>query len=101
MRLDPKRIIEARKRNGGKIRKTARELGVSPGTVLFWRKRARSIHSWKCLRTKGLARKSTKPKRRRETVLSPDERIGIEVHRRTHGQCAFKIKHALKVPHGT
>src|SRR3989338_4919705 len=101
MRLDPKKIIEALKRNSGKVRKTARELGVSPGTVLFWRKRARSIHSLKYLRTKGLARRSTRPKRRRETVLSPDERVRIEEHRRMHGQCAFKVKHTLNIPHGT
>lgn len=101
MRLDPKRIIEALKRNGGKVRRTARELGVSPGTVIFWRTRARSLNDLKYLRTKGLARRSTRPKRRRETVLSSDERIRVEDHRRTHGQCAFKIKHALKVPHGT
>lgn len=101
MRLDPKRIVEALKKNGGKVRETARELGVSPSTVLFWRKRSRSLSDLTYLRTKGLARRSTVPKRRRETVLSPDDRIRIEEHRRTHGQCAFKIKHALNVPHGT
>ena len=101
MRLDPKRIIEALKRNGGTVRRTARELGISPSTVMFWRTRARSLNNLKYLRTKGLARKSTVPKRRRGTVLSPDERIQIEEHRMVHGQCAFKIKHALKIPHGT
>jgi hypothetical protein len=30
LRLDPKRSIETLKRNGGKVRKTARELGISP-----------------------------------------------------------------------
>lgn len=101
MRLDPKRIIEVLKRNGGKVRKAARELGVSPSTVIFWRTRARSIRSWKYLRTTGLARRSTARKKPRKGALSPDERVRIEEHRRVHGQCAFKIKHALKVPHGT
>ncbi len=35
MRLDPKKVVKALKRNGGKVRKTARELGVSSGTVLL------------------------------------------------------------------
>ncbi len=101
MRLDPKRVVEALKKNEGDVRKTAREPRVSPGTVMLWRKRARNLSDLKYLRTKGLSRKSTAPERRRWTVLSPDEWVRIEEHRRRHGQCAFKIKHALKVPHGT
>src|SRR3989338_2901678 len=101
MRLDPKKIIEALKKNGGRVRKTARELRVSPSTVIFWRTRARSIHSWKYLRTKGLERKSTARKNPRKSVLSPDERIRIDAHRRTHGQCALKIRHVFGIPHGT
>ena len=101
MRLDPKRIIETLKRNGGKVRRTARELGINPATVIFWRTRARSLNDLKYLRTKGLARRSTAPKKLRRGVLSSDERVRIEEHRRAHGQCALKIKHALKVPHGT
>ncbi len=99
MRLDPKRIIEALKRNGGKIRKTARELGVSPGTVLLWRKRAQSIHSWRYLRTKGLVRKSTAPKRSRKGVLSANDRVRIEEYRIAKGHCARKIKYVLNIPH--
>jgi transposase-like protein len=101
MRRDPKKIIEALKRNGGKVRKTARELGLSPSTVMFWRSRARSLNDLRYLRTKGLARRSTAPKKPRKGVLSPDDRVRIEAHRRQHGQCALKTKHALSIPHGT
>lgn len=99
MRLDPKKIIEALKKNNGKVRKTARELGVSPGTVLLWRTRARSIHSLKYLRTTGLERKSTAPKKPRKGVLSPEEKVRIKAHRLLRGQCAIKIKHELVIPH--
>ena len=101
MRRDPKKIIEALKGNGGKVRAAARELGVSASTVMFWRTRARSLHDLKYLRAKGLARRSTAPKKPRKGVLSPDERVRIENHRLTHGQSALKIKHALRVSHGT
>lgn len=99
MRLDPKKIIEALKRNSGKVRKTSRELGVSPSTVMFWRTRARSIHSLKYLRTTGLMRKSTAPKKPRNGVLSHEEKVRIEAHRLLRGQCAIKIKCDLAIPH--
>ncbi len=101
MRLDPKRIIEMLKNNGGLVRKTARVLGISPGTVIFWRTRARSLYNLRYLHTRGLSRKSTAPKKHRETILSPDERVGIEDQRRKHGQCALKLKNVLGIPHGT
>lgn len=100
MRLDPKKIIEALKKNGGKLRQTSRELGVSPSTVAFWRTRARSIHSLTYLRTTGLARKSTAPKKPRRGIVSPGDRIAIERHRLERGQCAIKIKYDLKLPYG-
>jgi len=100
MRLDPKKIIEALKRNGGKVRATARELRISPGTVIFWRTRARSLSNLTYLRTKGLKRKSTAPKKPRKGVLSADDRMRIEQHRIEKGQCAIKIKYDLTLPYG-
>jgi transposase InsO family protein len=101
MRLDPKMIIETLKRNGGKIRATARELRISPSTVSFWKRRARSFRSLKYLRTTGLKRKSTAPKKPRKGALSQNEKVRIEQHRTEKGQCAIKIKYDLGIPHGT
>lgn len=99
MRHDPKMIVKTLKRNGGKVRMTARELRISPSTVSFWKKRARSVRSRFALSTQGLARKSTAPKTVRKGVLTPDEKIAIERHRIEKGQCAIKVKHDLKIPH--
>lgn len=99
MRLDPKKIIEALKKNEGRVRKTARELRISPSTVIFWRTRARSLSNLKYLRTKGLKRKSTAPKKPRTGILSAEEKIQIEQHRIEKGQCAIKIKYDLGIPH--
>lgn len=99
MRLDPKKIIETLKKNEGKVRATARELGVSPGTVLFWRTRATSIHTRGYLVTKGLSRKSTAPRKPRKSVLSGEEKIRIEQRRKERGQCALKIKYELGISH--
>jgi hypothetical protein len=100
MRLDPKKIIETLKRNDGKVRATARELRISPGTVIFWRTRARSISNLKYLRTKGLERKPTAPKKPRKGVISSDDKIRIEQHRTEKGQCAIKIKYDLGISYG-
>ena len=99
MRLDPKKIIETLKENEGRVRKTARQLGISPGTVSNWRKRARSVKSRLALSTRGLVRKSTAPKRPHCGVLTSAEKVRIEEHRLVHGQCAEKIRRALKIPH--
>ena len=99
MRHDPKKIIEALKKNGGRVRRAARELGVSPSTVMFWRTRARSLSNRKYLRTKGLKRKSTAAKKPRRGALSPDDRIRIEEYRKAKGHCARKIRYVLKILH--
>lgn len=54
MRLEPGEIVRKLIKNGGKIRKTARELNISPGTVSFWQKRARSVNSRFKLNPEGL-----------------------------------------------
>lgn len=97
MRRDPKEIIRTLKKNGGAVRETARALGVSPGTVIFWRTRARSLYG--NLSTEKLSRKSTAAKRPRKGVLDSDEKIRIEQFRLDTGQCAVKIKNALHIPH--
>jgi putative transposase len=97
MRREPKVIIKTLKKNGGAVRKTARELGVSPGTVIFWRTRSRSLYG--NLSTEKLFRKSTIPKKKRVSVLNNDEKIAIEHIRETKGRCAQKIKAILKIPH--
>ncbi|MFZ1258338.1 MAG: transposase [Candidatus Saccharimonas sp.] len=42
MRVDPQCIIAVLIDNDGNVKRTAREVGVSPATVRFWRRRARS-----------------------------------------------------------
>jgi transposase-like protein len=39
MRIEPELIIKTLIKNNGQIRTTARELGISPTTVLNWRER--------------------------------------------------------------
>lgn len=98
MRHDPRKIIRTLKKNSGAVRKTGRELGVSPGTVIFWRRRAKSgVRGY--LSTDKLVRRATAPKKPRKGILTSDEKIRIEEYRLTQGQCAIKIKHALGIPH--
>jgi transposase InsO family protein len=99
MRLDPKLIVQTLQKNKAKVRMTARELRIAPSTVSFWKRRARSVRSRMALSTKGLARKSTAPKTPRKGVLTSEEKIAIEQHRLTKGQCAIKVKAELKIPH--
>jgi transposase InsO family protein len=90
MRLKPKEIIRSLKLNGGKVRQTARELGISPGTVINWRQRARSIYSKLKLSTLHLERKSTAPNNSR-TDFSASEQDAITSMRKRTGYCAEKI----------
>lgn len=75
MRVNPKDIIFKLKANNDRIRQTARDLGISPGTVLYWKRRAatgllRHSHRYS---TRGLERKSTRPKSVRSTSLTTTE----------------------------
>lgn len=99
MRHEPKEIIRALNENNGKIRKTARQLSVSPGTIVFWMKRARSLSNLKRFSSGNLARKSTAPKHKRKTVMQTDDRERIILFRKSTGHCAFKIKRALRLPY--
>lgn len=97
MRREPKEIILVLKKNGGAVRKTARELGISPGMVMFWKKRARGARG--VLSSRKLFRKSTAPKKKPASVLTHEEKVSIETMRKTQGRCAQKIKALLKIPH--
>ncbi len=90
MRLKPKEIIRRLKLNGGKVRQTARELGISPGTVINWRTRATSTLSRLTLRVNGLERKSTAPKTSR-VHFTTAEQDAITAMRKATGHCAEKI----------
>jgi transposase InsO family protein len=93
MRIDPKQIIQTLRTNEGRIRLTARELGISPATVINWRNRARaSYYNGRILSIKDLARKSTKPKTVRQTSLSATQQDDLLALRKTRGYGAGKLE---------
>ncbi len=105
MRVEPKLIIQTLKKNKGAVRKTARELGISPGTVINWRKRARdsrysisSSSGIKRLHT-NISRKSTRPHSTKSgstiDVLAKHAIIDL---RKEKGYGADKIRYLLKIP---
>ena len=98
MRVDPKKIVRTLKINNGAVRKTARELEISPGTVINWRKRA---HKWGRGGIRALspdvARKSTRPKTVRSISLTFDERAAIVKLRKERGYGAEKLTHLLRI----
>lgn len=91
MRVDPNKILQVYRVNGGKVRATARQLGISPGTVVRWRKRA-GLGYRGLYRTTGLKRKSTRPKNVRSTTLSVTEQALIKQLRSTRGYGAGKLE---------
>lgn len=96
MRVDPKEIIKTLQANNGQVRFTARQLGISPGTVINWRRRAGSLNSgWstkRALTTKSLKRRSTKPHSHRLTQLPAETQDAIAALRRQYGHGARKLK---------
>ena len=97
MRLKPREIILTLKKNRGRIRETARILGISPGTVIFWRKRARSIYTNLSLSSIGLERKSTRPKICRETTIKASHQDQITIARKKTNFGAIKLKYILNL----
>lgn len=97
MRVEPKQVIFSLKANEDRVRITARELGVSPGTVLNWKRRAGTGSLQRRLRysTKGLTRKSTRPRSRRVTSLSSEQQLQVLRLRQERGLCAVKIQAQL------
>lgn len=75
MRVNPKAIIFKLKENDDRIRQTARDLGISPSTVLYWKRRSGTGWLAYAFRysTKGLVRRSTRPKTVRSTSLTADQ----------------------------
>lgn len=87
MRIDPKEIIFKLMANDDNVRKTARDLHISPSTVSYWKRRAGTGHSrWaKRYSTRGLRRRSTRPKSVRSTALSADLQDElVSLRKRTH-----------------
>lgn len=98
MRVDPKQIVVSLRANNGKVRETARQLGVSPSTVSMWKKRARSGYGDIRRLTTNLARRSTRPKTVRSTTLDADEQLAVLQLRRARGHGALKIAATLGIP---
>lgn len=93
MRIDPSIIINTLNKNEGKVRLTARKLGISPATVINWRNKAKPLRS--CIRytlKPILKRKSTQPKKKRITTLSQEQRHDILSLKNQYGYGASKIK---------
>lgn len=97
MRREPKEIITTLKKLGGKVRETARALNISPGTVVYWKKRARSIHNLNTFSTRKLVRRSTTPKKKRMKVISGEKAERVIALRISRGYGARKIKVLLRL----
>lgn len=91
MRIEPSEIIKRLKQNEGLVRKTARELGVSPSTVINWRRRATSGSQGLRYLATSVKRKSTQPKTRRSTKLSAENQDRIVGMKNKTGFGARKI----------
>lgn len=97
MRQDPARIIKTLQRNNGHIRKTARETGVSPGTVINWRRRAATgSQGGRYLSTRP-ARQSTAPRSHRTMTLPAADQTAAAALREQTGYSARKLTHLLGV----
>lgn len=92
MRIDPKVIIRKLRENQGKVRLTARQLSISPATVINWQKKATQGKNLKYL-----FRKSTRPNKVRDISLNSDTQKKILLLRGHKGFCAIKIKNILKL----
>lgn len=97
MRLDPRNIVKTLKAHGGKIRETARALGISPGTVLNWKRRAIGARGY--VKHTDLSRKSTAPKVTRGTSLRASEQDAVTAYRKKTGYCAAKVVSELALPY--
>ena len=87
MRVKPKDIIFTLRKNDDAIRATARELGISPSTVLYWKRRAATglLAHARRYSTKGLDRHSTRPKTVRTTSLTADQQLELlALRQQTH-----------------
>ena len=94
MRISPANIVRTLRKNKGKIRKTARILGISPGSVISWRDRA-SNYGWRQLRY--LRRCSTRPKHLRGLALSSLDQDSIQKLRERTRFGSDKLKYLLRL----
>ena len=99
MRQDPKVIVLTLRRNQGRVRQTARELGVSPSTVIFWRHRAAtgSARTNAASSTRGLGRRSTAPKTRPGSRVGTRDRAAVLALRKSTGYSAEKLTRMLRL----
>lgn len=99
MRQEPKKIVRVLRKNDGKVRQTARALGISPGTVIFWRERARGYGP---RYLKYLERLPTTPRYIQKKALSGNEEKKLLALREKKGFGAEKLKYLLRLsPHWT
>lgn len=105
MRVEPSKIIKTLKVNNGAVRETARDLGISPGTVVNWRRRAsdtvevmrNSNHDTRIKNLReNIERRSTRPKTIKigNTISRQDKKAIIDL-RKEKGYGAKKITYAL------
>lgn len=102
MRVEPSEIVRVFIKNNEKVRETARELGISPSTVIFWRRRARTERFYDVTRKyrKQVTRQSTAPhtlRVRTGTMLPAQAQDDIVALRRQYGYGAGKIRHILQL----
>lgn len=97
MRVEPEVIIRTLIKHNGKVRVTARELRISPATVINWRKRARTGSQGTRYLATSVKRHSTRPKTTRTTQLSAAEQKAILHLRAARGQSALKIAVTLGI----
>jgi len=94
VRINPKQIVIL-KNKGASLTSIANSLKVSRFTVWRWLKRARTTVG--SLSSRGLVRKSTRPKTSHRYSFSGQERALIETYRLKTRRGAVKIKHRLKL----
>jgi len=94
MRIKPREIILAYKRNG-RVYNTASELGIHPTIVYRWVKRAKTKVG--VISSANLVRKSTRPKSVSRFLFLPNQRIEIERLRFEKGWMAEKIVRYLNI----
>jgi len=97
MRIDPSIIIKTLQSNNGRVRQTARELNISPGTVINWRRRSRSGSQGMRYVKSRLHRQSTKPKNNRITTLSANQQDTIVALRKLHHYGADKLARIVSI----
>ena len=94
VRISPREIILTLKRNGLSVVKTASDLGINRTTVWRWGRRAAARPG--VLSSRGLNRKSTRPKRV-SFKLTSTEKVEIENLRKKKGYGAAKIRAKLNL----